>query len=182
MGINKQWPIKEVLKACQEYIDSRLAALLEKKKKTGNELVVDNDDTDDDEEDDDNNTTSITPLSTKEVHTERYYNNGANRIRVTFEYVLLEGINDSDSTALELAKLLQSHIRNASVYTHVNLIHFNEWPGSSYKRSSEERMTSFQQVLLKNRIISTVRRSRGLDILGACGQLKSTKQLKQVTC
>ena len=180
MGINKQWPIIEVLKACQEYIDSRLAALLEKKKKTGNELVVDTDD--DEEEEEDDNTTSITPLSTKEVHTERYYNNGANRIRVTFEYVLLEGINDSDSTALELAKLLQSQIRNASVYTHVNLIHFNEWPGSSYTRSSEERMTSFQQVLLKNRIISTVRRSRGLDILGACGQLKSSKQLKQVTC
>ena len=184
MGINKQWPIIEVLKACQEYIDSRLAALLEKKKKTGNELVVDTDDDEEEEEeeDDDDNTTSITPLSTKEVHTERYYNNGANRIRVTFEYVLLEGINDSDSTAQELAKLLQSQIRNASVYTHVNLIHFNEWPGSSYKRSSEERMTSFQQVLLKNRIISTVRRSRGLDILGACGQLKSSKQLKQVTC
>ena len=169
------------MKACQEYIDSRLAALLEKKKKTGNELVVDTDD-DEEEEDDDNTTTSITQLSTNEVHTERYYNNGANRIRVTFEYVLLEGINDSDSTALELAKLLQSQIRNASVYTHVNLIHFNEWPGSSYKRSSEDRMTSFQQVLLKNRIISTVRRSRGLDILGACGQLKSSKQLKQVTC
>jgi len=186
MGINNQWPIQDVLKACQEFIDIRIASLLDRKNKANKEVIsVDEDDDTDDEnntiDNADDNVNSI-PQSKKDIifHSERY--NGANRVRVTFEYVLLEGINDSDATALELAKLLHGNIRNASIYTHVNLIHFNEWPGSPYKRSSDERMASFQQHLLQNRIISTIRRSRGLDILGACGQLKSSNELKKRNC
>jgi 23S rRNA (adenine2503-C2)-methyltransferase len=171
MGINTQWSIQEVLKACQDYIDIRLSALADKKNNNESD-----DDKEDDtlEEKDENEALQTSNLSI--LYNERH--NGAKRVRVTFEYVLLDGINDSDICAEDLAKLLHGSIRNATLFTHVNLIHFNEWPESIYKKSKEERMISFQNILLKNQIVATVRRSRGLDILGACGQLKSSTKSK----
>jgi len=172
MGINTQWSIQEVLKACQDYIDIRISALADKN--SNNES--DEDDKEDDIVEEKGEKEALQTSNLSILYNERH--NGAKRVRVTFEYVLLDGINDSDSCAEDLAKLLHGSIRNATIFTHVNLIHFNEWPESTYKKSKEERMISFQNILLKNQIVATVRRSRGLDILGACGQLKSSTKSK----
>ncbi|HDL90365.1 MAG TPA: 23S rRNA (adenine(2503)-C(2))-methyltransferase RlmN [Thermodesulforhabdus norvegica] len=87
------------------------------------------------------------------------------RKRITFEYVLLKGVNDSEFHARKLVSLL------APIRCKVNLIPFNPFPGSSFERPSEERILAFQRVLLDCNITTTIRTSRGLDILAACGQL-----------
>ncbi len=84
---------------------------------------------------------------------------------VTFEYVLLAGVNDSDGQAGELARLLVN--RPAKV----NLIPFNPFPGSDYRRSSQATVDRFRQVLLDAGIIAVTRKTRGDDIAAACGQL-----------
>ncbi|HLX21771.1 MAG TPA: 23S rRNA (adenine(2503)-C(2))-methyltransferase RlmN [Usitatibacter sp.] len=84
---------------------------------------------------------------------------------ITFEYVMLEGVNDAPDHAKELAKLLKS------VPSKVNLIPFNPFPDSGFTRSSPDRVRRFQQVLLDAGYIATVRRTRGEDIDAACGQL-----------
>ncbi|PVV03771.1 hypothetical protein BB560_001740 [Smittium megazygosporum] len=88
--------------------------------------------------------------------------------RVTFEYVMLRGVNDSKHHAVELAKLLKP------INSHVNLIHFNPWPGSPFSPSSDQAIESFKNILNNLDIFTTIRRSKGLDILAACGQLKSS--------
>ena len=88
------------------------------------------------------------------------------RQRITFEYVLLKGVNDSEEDALRTAKMLKG-IRGK-----VNLIPFNPFPGSEYDRPGEKTMRRFQQVLLDHRYIAPVRESRGRDISAACGQLR----------
>lgn len=85
--------------------------------------------------------------------------------RFTFEYVLLEGINDSDEDARRLAKLLHG------LRVKVNLIPFNGFSSSEYRPPSEERMLAFQDYLISKNYSVFIRRSRGSDILGACGQL-----------
>ncbi len=87
------------------------------------------------------------------------------RRRVTFEYVLLAGINDD----LEEARRLASRLRG--VRAKVNLIPFNPFPGAAYQRPTEETVRRFQQELLQCGVPTTVRRSRGLDVQAACGQL-----------
>lgn len=87
------------------------------------------------------------------------------RQRMTFEYVLLAGVNDSPEDARRLTKLL------AGLRCKVNLIPFNPWPGSEFSRPSEERVQAFQQVLHDSRLTATIRWSRGDDIGAACGQL-----------
>lgn len=87
--------------------------------------------------------------------------------RITFEYVMLAGINDGDGDARALAALL------ADLPALVNLIPFNEWPGASYAPSSPRRVDSFARVLAAAGARVTVRRPRGADILAACGQLRS---------
>lgn len=94
------------------------------------------------------------------------YINKTNR-RVTFEYILLEGINDSVEEAVELSKL----IRGMNCY--VNLIPYNSTSSIEYKRSSKEAIDSFYQCLIKNKINVTLRREFGSKISGACGQLSS---------
>eukprot|EP00004_Rigifila_ramosa_P022199 TRINITY_DN6022_c0_g1_i2.p1 TRINITY_DN6022_c0_g1~~TRINITY_DN6022_c0_g1_i2.p1 ORF type:complete len:320 (-),score=42.74 TRINITY_DN6022_c0_g1_i2:28-888(-) len=86
---------------------------------------------------------------------------------ITFEYVMLDGVNDSDEDARAVYFLL----RNLNCF--VNLIPFNPWPGTEYRRSSDDRINSFQQLLLSLGLKATIRHSRGSDILAACGQLKS---------
>ncbi len=86
---------------------------------------------------------------------------------VTFEYVLLRGINDSLEDAHRLVKLLRH--RSCKV----NLIPFNEHPGSEFKRPEDLQVRSFQRILLTSGMTATVRISRGRDILAACGQLRS---------
>jgi 23S rRNA (adenine2503-C2)-methyltransferase len=84
---------------------------------------------------------------------------------ITFEYVMLAGVNDAPDHAKELARLLKS------VPSKVNLIPFNGFPDSGFERSSMDRIKRFQQVLLDAGYIATIRRTRGDDIDAACGQL-----------
>ncbi|MEN9723689.1 MAG: hypothetical protein RJB38_1675 [Pseudomonadota bacterium] len=96
----------------------------------------------------------------------RNYPLGPHR-RITFEYVLLAGINDS----LEDAKRIVSLTRG--IPSKINLIPFNEHSGSTFKRPSDETVKAFQSYLIQRRVTATVRISRGRDILAACGQLRS---------
>ncbi len=86
--------------------------------------------------------------------------------RITFEYALLKGINDSPANAKELSMKLKGML------CHVNLIPANEFDGSSYKKSDSDTVKNFLQVLLDNNINATVRRELGSDIMAACGQLR----------
>jgi 23S rRNA (adenine2503-C2)-methyltransferase len=90
----------------------------------------------------------------------------APRQRVFFEYVLLEGVNDSIEDARQLARLLRG------VRAKVNLIPFNDWEGSGFRRPPLARILAFQSVLLEAGITTTVRWSKGEDIGAACGQLR----------
>jgi 23S rRNA (adenine2503-C2)-methyltransferase len=94
-----------------------------------------------------------------------HYVERQNARNVTFEYVMLDGVNDRQAHARELAALLKG--RPAKV----NLIPFNPFPGTRYRRSPEQVIASFRDRLLENGVIATVRRTRGDDIDAACGQL-----------
>ena len=98
---------------------------------------------------------------------------GANNARrITFEYVMLAGKNDSDEDARELVRL----IRKYKLPAKVNLIPFNPWPGSFYQCSSDERIKAFSDIIFKAGISAPVRTPRGRDIMAACGQLKSASE------
>ncbi|MBV8030054.1 MAG: 23S rRNA (adenine(2503)-C(2))-methyltransferase RlmN [Betaproteobacteria bacterium] len=84
---------------------------------------------------------------------------------ITFEYVMLEGVNDSDEHARELLKIA------AKVSCKFNLIPFNPFPGSGFKRSSAERIARFAEILRRDGLTVTTRKTRGDDIAAACGQL-----------
>ena len=90
--------------------------------------------------------------------------------RVTFEYILLSGINDTKEDAINLANL----VRNMNCY--INLIPYNETSNISYKRSSKESIDKFYDILKKERISVTIRREFGSKISAACGQLRSKKE------
>ncbi len=88
--------------------------------------------------------------------------------RITFEYVMLEGINDSINDAKELVKLIKPFKAK------INLIPFNPWPGSNYNASSPNQVNIFKKFILEEgKLLATVRLPRGDDVLAACGQLKS---------
>jgi 23S rRNA (adenine2503-C2)-methyltransferase len=93
------------------------------------------------------------------------YIDEANGRSVTFEYVMLEGVNDSPAQARALARLLKGHPAK------VNLIPFNPFPGTQYRRSSPEAIRGFLDQVLKGGVMATIRRTRGDDIDAACGQL-----------
>ena len=122
--INRKYPLKMLIKACQDYLD-------------------------------------INPHKT-----------------ITFEYVMLKEINDQDHHAKGLLKLL------ANVRAKINLIPFNTFVGTDYTCSSRDRIEQFQKILQKGGIITTIRKTRGDDVAGACGQLvgkvrdKTTRQVK----
>jgi 23S rRNA (adenine2503-C2)-methyltransferase len=109
--INKKYPIKELLAACERYLES------------------------------------------------------APRDFITFEYVMLDGVNDSVSHARELVQLVRH------TPCKFNLIPFNPFPDSGYERSSPEAVTHFRDVLVQAGLVTTVRKTRGDDIAAACGQL-----------
>jgi 23S rRNA (adenine2503-C2)-methyltransferase len=94
-----------------------------------------------------------------------HYLDEQNGRSVTFEYVMLDAVNDAPNQALALARLLAGHPAK------VNLIPFNPYPGSHYRRSSEAAVERFRDQLIRNGVIATVRRTRGDDIDAACGQL-----------
>ena len=91
----------------------------------------------------------------------------SNAKRITFEYVMLKDVNDSDDDARALVKLL------AGIPAKINLIPFNPWPGAPYQCSDNKRMQAFADIVNKAGYASPVRRPRGRDIMAACGQLKS---------
>ena len=97
----------------------------------------------------------------------RNYPSLSNARRITFEYILLDSVNDSPAEAKELVRLLHN------IPSKINLIPFNPWPGAPYKRSSEENIARFAAILQKAGYASPVRTPRGEDIMAACGQLKS---------
>jgi 23S rRNA (adenine2503-C2)-methyltransferase len=94
-----------------------------------------------------------------------HYLDEQNGRSVTFEYVMLEGVNDSPAQARDLARLLQGHPAK------INLIPFNPYPGTRYRRSSPAAILGFRDELLRRGLIATIRRTRGEDIDAACGQL-----------
>jgi len=100
----------------------------------------------------------------------RNYPGLSNARRITFEYVMLKGINDSPKHARELIKLLQG------IPAKVNLIPFNPWPGSPYECSDWETIEKFGVMVNKAGFASPIRTPRGRDILAACGQLKSESE------
>jgi 23S rRNA (adenine2503-C2)-methyltransferase len=87
------------------------------------------------------------------------------RRRLTFEYVLLADVNDRDIDAMRLVKLIRG------ITCKVNLIPFNPFPGSAFRRPSDEHVAAFQSILRSAGIDVFTRKSRGRDVLGACGQL-----------
>jgi 23S rRNA (adenine2503-C2)-methyltransferase len=89
------------------------------------------------------------------------------RTRITFEYVLVEGINDSSLDAKRLLKILRG------IPSKVNLIPLNEAPGIPFKRPSEEKIKQFQEILMRGGLTAIVRISKGTDISAACGQLQA---------
>ena len=100
----------------------------------------------------------------------RVYPKASNSERITFEYVMLHGVNDSDEDAHRLVKLIEG------IPAKINLIPFNEWPGAPYTRSSNNRIRAFSEIVYKAGYASPVRKPRGEDIMAACGQLKSATE------
>lgn len=136
--INRKWPLRELLAACRRYIDGAASAP----------------DRADDEDD---------PVPTGVAA--KWQRAGSPRDFVTFEYVMLRGVNDSPSHARELVDLV------GDLPCKFNLIPFNPFPDSGFERSRAETIVEFQGELLSAGFVATVRKTRGDDIDGACGQL-----------
>lgn len=109
----------------------------------------------------------------------RFYIEGEHKRKVTFEYVMLDGINDKPQHARELVALIKD------IPSKVNLIPFNPFPNSNYKCSSRNAIEKFRDILMKSGVIATTRKTRGDDIDAACGQLagkvidKTKRRLRQ---
>ncbi|MDG2341095.1 MAG: 23S rRNA (adenine(2503)-C(2))-methyltransferase RlmN, partial [Paracoccaceae bacterium] len=100
----------------------------------------------------------------------RSYPKVSNSERITFEYVMLKDVNDSDEDARRLVKLI------SGIPAKINLIPFNEWPGSPYERSDWKRIEKFADIIYQAGYASPIRKPRGEDIMAACGQLKSATE------
>ncbi len=133
---------------------------------------------------DDEKRTKLIPLNNKyniesllEAVRDYTQHKNSSHARATFEYIMLDGINDSDEDARKLAQLIRG------IPAKVNLIPFNAWQPSPFRPSSEARIKRFQSLIRRAGYAAPVRRARGLDIMAACGQLKTasleTKSLKE---
>ncbi|MHA7887594.1 23S rRNA (adenine(2503)-C(2))-methyltransferase RlmN [Roseicyclus sp.] len=100
----------------------------------------------------------------------RAYPKASNSERITFEYVMLKDVNDSDEDARRLVRLIRG------IPAKINLIPFNEWPGAPYERSDWARIERFADIVYKAGYASPIRTPRGEDIMAACGQLKSATE------
>lgn len=108
----------------------------------------------------------------------REYPGANNARRITFEYVMLKGVNDSEADARQLLRLAKG------IPVKFNLIPFNAWPGAPYECSTPEAMDKFVNILNDGGFSSPIRQPRGRDIMAACGQLKSASErerLKRMT-
>jgi len=115
---------------------------------------------------------TLVPINRKYPITElldacRAYPAAGNSKRITFEYVMLKGVNDTDAEARELVRLLKN------IPAKINLIPFNPWPGAPYECSDWDRIEAFADIVNRAGYASPIRTPRGRDILAACGQLKS---------
>ena len=124
--------------------------------------------------------TQIMPINKKYPLSElmqacRDYPGLSNSRRITFEYVMLKGVNDSPKHAKELINLLRG------IPAKVNLIPFNPWPGSDYECSDWETIEAFADIVNRAGYASPIRTPRGRDILAACGQLKSESEKKRAS-
>jgi 23S rRNA (adenine2503-C2)-methyltransferase len=104
------------------------------------------------------------------LDTLREYPRLSNSERITFEYVMLKDINDSDDDARRLVKLI------SGIPAKINLIPFYEWPGAPYQRSDWDRIEAFSDIVFNAGYASPIRKPRGEDIMAACGQLKSATE------
>jgi 23S rRNA (adenine2503-C2)-methyltransferase len=100
----------------------------------------------------------------------RRYPGATNARRITFEYVMLKGVNDTEADARELVRLI------AGIPAKVNLIPFNPWPGSTFMPSSGNALHKFAKIVMDAGFASPIRTPRGQDILAACGQLRTESQ------
>jgi 23S rRNA (adenine2503-C2)-methyltransferase len=102
----------------------------------------------------------------------KIYNQENPQQKITFEYVMLRDVNDKEENAHELVNLIKKYNLNCKV----NLIPFNKWNGCEYETSNITQTKKFQEILKKHDLIATIRKTRGDDVLAACGQLKSTSE------
>jgi len=100
----------------------------------------------------------------------RKYPTLSNARRITFEYVMLKGVNDSQADARELVRLI------AGIPAKINLIPFNPWPGAAFERSTPEAIWEFADIVSRAGYSAPIRTPRGEDIFAACGQLKSASE------
>ena len=104
----------------------------------------------------------------------RRYPGSSNARRITFEYVMLRGVNDSEAEARELVRLI------AGMPAKVNLIPFNPWPGSTYLPSTPQALAKFADIVMAAGFASPIRQPRGRDILAACGQLRTESRRQRI--
>ncbi len=104
------------------------------------------------------------------LKTVKAYPGLSNAKRVTFEYVMLKGVNDTPADAKALVRLIQG------IPAKINLIPFNPWPGSSYECSTRSAIDAFAAIVNRAGYAAPIRKPRGRDILAACGQLKSESE------
>lgn len=105
----------------------------------------------------------------------REYPGVSNARRITFEYIMLDGINDSDADARELARIVKG------IPCKFNLLPFNKWPGSTFECSNWQRIQRFSDILADAGYSAPIRTPRGRDILAACGQLKSASERERLS-
>lgn len=105
----------------------------------------------------------------------RDYPAASNSRRITFEYVMLKGVNDSNEDAKELVRILDG------IPAKINLLPYNPWPGSPYECSSNNRIQTFGDIVNRAGYASPIRTPRGRDIMAACGQLKSASKREKPT-
>ena len=101
------------------------------------------------------------------VQAVRDYPGLSNARRVTWEYVMIKGVNDTEADARQLVQLIKG------IPSKINLIPFNPWPGTDYECSDPQQIDKFAAIVMRAGYASPVRTPRGRDILAACGQLKS---------
>ena len=162
MGINDQYPLAAVFSSLREYVALRLRSVEGGEEGDGEK----------EEEEEEENEAGEGGEGREPPPGQRF--NGTRRVRISFEYLLLGGINDSPAQAASLARLLTSWIPHARLHSHINLIPFNAWEGApgSYCAPTPGAVDAFARILASEGLSTTLRTPRGVDVKGACGQLE----------
>jgi adenine C2-methylase RlmN of 23S rRNA A2503 and tRNA A37 len=188
MGVNATWPLAEVMDALAVFVRARLrqvAAGAAARKGPGGGGSQEEEEGEEEEEEEEEEGAEGGQGADSLLRTppagQRF--NGARRVRVSFEYLLLHGVNDSPLHASQLLQLLRGWLPHgaAALHAHVNLIPFNAWPGApgGYAAPAPAAVAAFAAALRAGGFAATVRRTRGGDMLGACGQLRSEAEGKR---